>query len=81
MSWTEKDIFRQANGYNFSGSYASHLWNHVNNDLLTELTPEYALKSNSTFARICGKSARLAESLVSEQACLNKNCTKMLTNT
>ena len=51
-SWNKLNIFRQANAYDFSGSYATHLWNAVNNALLSELTPDYALKSNSTFARM-----------------------------
>ena len=48
--WNERDIFLQANGYDFSANYATHLWNSLNNVLLAELTPEYALKSNSTLA-------------------------------
>ena len=51
-NWHEKDIFRQATDYNFSDSYATHLWNSLNSDLLAELTSEYALTSNSTLARM-----------------------------
>ena len=50
--WNERDIFLEANGYDFSANYATHLWNVVNNDILNGVTPEYALKSNSTLARM-----------------------------
>ena len=84
-SWHEKDIFLQANGYNFSGSYATHLWNSLNNDLLKGLTPEYALTSNSTLARMLRQAVgedtfRKLYHLFPDKR-VDKNTTKMLRNT
>lgn len=51
-SWNETNKLFELNDYNFTPNYASHLWNKASTRHLSELTPDLALNSNTTFGRM-----------------------------
>jgi hypothetical protein len=51
-SWTEPGKFHRSNDYNFTSNYASHMWNTINKAELDRLSPERAMRINTTFGRM-----------------------------
>lgn len=50
--WRETQKFFHENTYNFTSNYASHMWNKINEDHLSKLTPRSIFKMNNTFGRM-----------------------------